>query len=40
MELVTQYGTRGWVDRAIELAGPVAFDSLERAADILETLRK
>ncbi|KAI1611708.1 hypothetical protein EDD36DRAFT_297308 [Exophiala viscosa] len=39
IELVTQYGTRGWVDRAIELAGPVLFDSLERAADILETLR-
>ncbi|KIV80312.1 hypothetical protein PV11_07823 [Exophiala sideris] len=39
VELVTQYGTRGWVDHSIDLAGPVLFDSMERAADILETLR-
>ncbi|KAK5082379.1 hypothetical protein LTR05_007526 [Lithohypha guttulata] len=39
-ELVTQYGTRGYVDRVIELVGPAAFDWLERAADILEMGRK
>ncbi|EXJ61719.1 hypothetical protein A1O7_02148 [Cladophialophora yegresii CBS 114405] len=35
-ELITQYGTRGWVDRVIEQAGPAVFDWLERLADILE----
>ncbi|OCT49723.1 hypothetical protein CLCR_07234 [Cladophialophora carrionii] len=35
-ELITQYGTRGWVDRVIQEAGPAVFDWLERLADILE----
>lgn len=39
IELVTQYGLRGWVDRVIDIAGPTIFDRLERGADLLETMQ-
>ncbi|KAK5045714.1 hypothetical protein LTR84_009083 [Exophiala bonariae] len=38
-DLVIQYGTRGWVDRAIENVGPELSDWLEYTADILEMAR-
>lgn len=40
IELVTQYGDRGWVDHVIDKAGPAIFDWLERGADILEIMQK
>jgi hypothetical protein len=39
-ELAIQYGTRGWVDRALENVGPDLLDWLERLADMFEMLRK
>lgn len=39
-ELVIQYGTRGWVDRAIDNVGPELSDWLEYTADMLEMTRK
>lgn len=39
-DLVTQYGTRGWVDHAIDNVGPELFDWLEYVADMLEMTQK
>lgn len=39
-DLVTQYGTSGWVDRAIDNVGPELFDWLEYVADMLEMTQK
>ncbi|KIW70013.1 hypothetical protein PV04_02324 [Phialophora macrospora] len=35
-DLITQYGTRGWIDHTIEQVGPAAFELMERFADVLE----
>lgn len=39
-ELITQHGSRGWVDRAIDEAAAPLFYLCEHVADTLEMLQK
>jgi hypothetical protein len=39
-DLITKYGTRGWVDHAMDQTGPTLFYYLERTADVLEMVQK
>ncbi|KAK5393924.1 hypothetical protein LTR79_008868 [Exophiala xenobiotica] len=39
-ELITKYGTHGWIDRLIEMAGPMLLYHCESLADALEMIQK
>jgi hypothetical protein len=39
-ELITKYGTHGWIDRLVEMAGPMLLYHCESLADALEMIQK
>ena len=39
-QLITKYGTHDWVDRLIDMAGPVLLYHIESLGDMFEILQK